>query len=45
VSVRAAIGFTRQTWMNGALGAAVVAGVVTLVIGLLARSRQRRVRL
>jgi hypothetical protein len=32
-AVRAAIGFTRQPWMNGALGAALVAALVTLAIG------------
>ncbi|MGR6913323.1 purine-cytosine permease family protein [[Actinomadura] parvosata] len=34
---REAIGFTRQVWMNGALGGALVAAVVTLLIGLLVR--------
>ncbi|SDM09812.1 purine-cytosine permease family protein [Nonomuraea jiangxiensis] len=38
-SVREAIGFTRQPWMNGALGAALVAGLVTLAVG---RPRRRR---
>ncbi|MEV0613600.1 cytosine permease [Nonomuraea sp. NPDC050404] len=37
---REAIGFTRQTWMNGALGAALVAGLVTLLLGLLLRRRR-----
>jgi putative hydroxymethylpyrimidine transporter CytX len=32
-SARELIGFTRQAWMNGALGAALVAAVVTLLIG------------
>ncbi|WP_433514267.1 purine-cytosine permease family protein [Nonomuraea sp. CA-143628] len=32
-AVREAIGFTRQLWMNGALGAALVAALVTLAIG------------
>ncbi|SEG77285.1 putative hydroxymethylpyrimidine transporter CytX [Nonomuraea solani] len=40
-SVRELIGFTRQPWMNGALGAAVVAALVTMAVGLL-RSRQNR---
>ncbi|WP_327088407.1 cytosine permease [Nonomuraea sp. NBC_01738] len=35
--VREAIGLTHQPWMNGALGAAVVAVLVTLLIGLLKR--------
>ncbi|MBT2226526.1 cytosine permease [Nonomuraea sp. NEAU-A123] len=35
--VREAIGFTRQPWMNGALGAALVAALVTLAIGAAAR--------
>ncbi|GAA2208523.1 putative hydroxymethylpyrimidine transporter CytX [Nonomuraea monospora] len=34
---RGAIGFTRQVWMNGALGGALVAAVVTLLIGLVLR--------
>ncbi|MFI7615515.1 purine-cytosine permease family protein [Nonomuraea terrae] len=37
--LRDAIGFTREPWMNGALGGAVVAALVTAVIGLV---RQRR---
>ncbi|MER6948398.1 cytosine permease [Nonomuraea sp. NPDC000554] len=41
VSAREAIGFTRQPWMNGALGAAVVAALVTLLIGLLRRAARR----
>ncbi|MEV5502834.1 cytosine permease [Nonomuraea fuscirosea] len=36
-SLREAIGFTRQTWMNGALGGALVAALVTLLIGLALR--------
>ncbi|WP_043619776.1 purine-cytosine permease family protein [Nonomuraea candida] len=40
--VRTAIGFTRQTWMNGALGGALVAGLVTLLIGLILRRRAAR---
>ncbi|MEU0567632.1 cytosine permease [Nonomuraea sp. NPDC005983] len=40
-SAREAIGFTRQPWMNGALGAAVVAALVTLLIGLLRRASRR----
>lgn len=38
-SVRVSIGFTRQAWMNGALGSFLVAAVVTLAIGLLVRRR------
>ncbi|MFI6485345.1 purine-cytosine permease family protein [Nonomuraea sp. NPDC050663] len=38
--VRDAIGFERQPWMNGALGAFVVAALVTLLIGLLRGSRR-----
>lgn len=41
VAVRKAIGFTREPWMNGALGAAIVAGLVTLLIGLLRRGSRR----
>ncbi|MFC4111641.1 purine-cytosine permease family protein [Nonomuraea zeae] len=33
------IGFTRQSWMNGALGATLVAAVVTLLIGWPRRRR------
>ncbi|MFC5823355.1 purine-cytosine permease family protein [Nonomuraea insulae] len=40
--VREAIGFTRQPWMNGALGGALAAALVTLLIGLLRRSAARR---
>jgi purine-cytosine permease-like protein len=40
-AVRDAIGFTRQPWMNGALGAALVAALVTLAVGVVARSRRR----
>ncbi|MFI7708326.1 purine-cytosine permease family protein [Nonomuraea sp. NPDC049480] len=40
--VRTAIGFTREPWMNGALGGALVAGLVTLLIGLLLRRVARR---
>jgi NCS1 family nucleobase:cation symporter-1 len=39
-SVRAAIGFTRQVWMNGALGAAIVAALVTLAIGAVVRRKE-----
>ncbi|MEV0382950.1 cytosine permease [Nonomuraea sp. NPDC050643] len=39
VSAREAIGFTREPWMNGALGAAVVAGLVTALVGVLRRGR------
>ncbi|NBE91936.1 allantoin permease [Nonomuraea sp. KC401] len=41
-SARDAIGFTRQPWMNGALGAAVVAALVTAVIGVSRRRAARR---
>ncbi|PZG12408.1 purine-cytosine permease family protein [Nonomuraea aridisoli] len=37
--LREAIGFTREPWMNGALGGAVVAALVTAVIGLVRRRR------
>lgn len=40
-SVRDAIGFTRQPWMNGALGAAIVAALVTLLIGWRRRAARR----
>ncbi|MFI7438798.1 purine-cytosine permease family protein [Nonomuraea indica] len=40
-AVRDAIGFTRQPWMNGALGAALVAALVTLAVGAVTRSRRR----
>ncbi|MFI7636971.1 purine-cytosine permease family protein [Nonomuraea sp. NPDC049400] len=40
-SAREAIGFTRQPWMNGALGAAVVAALVALLIGSLTRASRR----
>jgi putative hydroxymethylpyrimidine transporter CytX len=39
---REAIGFTREPWMNGALGGALAAGLVTLLIGLLPRRAARR---
>lgn len=39
VRVREAIGFTRQAWMNGALGSFLVAALITLAIGLIARRR------
>jgi putative hydroxymethylpyrimidine transporter CytX len=39
---REAIGFTREPWMNGALGGALAAGLVTLLIGLLPRRAVRR---
>jgi NCS1 family nucleobase:cation symporter-1 len=38
-SAREAIGFTRQPWMNGALGAVLVTTLVTLVIGWPRRGR------
>ncbi|MGW0807109.1 purine-cytosine permease family protein [Nonomuraea sp. NPDC002799] len=41
-AVRDAIGFTRQPWMNGALGGALVAALVTLLIGSLRRRGARR---
>ncbi|WP_049558013.1 purine-cytosine permease family protein [Nonomuraea sp. SBT364] len=41
-TVREAIGFERQPWMNGALGGALVAAVVTLAIGALRRRGARR---
>ncbi|MEU4549107.1 purine-cytosine permease family protein [Nonomuraea dietziae] len=37
---RTALGFTRQPWMSAALGAFLVAGLVTLAIGLVRRSRR-----
>ncbi|GAA3719661.1 putative hydroxymethylpyrimidine transporter CytX [Nonomuraea antimicrobica] len=40
--LREAIGFARQPWMNGALGGALVAALVTLVIGLLTRRSAAR---
>ncbi|GAA3121595.1 hypothetical protein [Nonomuraea salmonea] len=40
--VREALGFVRQSWMNGALGGALVAALVTLLIGLIQRSRAAR---
>ncbi|MET7333389.1 cytosine permease [Nonomuraea sp. NPDC005650] len=40
-SAREAIGFTRQPWMNGALGAAIVAALVTLLIGWSTRAFRR----
>ncbi|WP_431920650.1 purine-cytosine permease family protein [Nonomuraea jabiensis] len=39
--VRDAIGFTRQPWMNGALGAAIVAVLVTLLISWSTRAFRR----
>ncbi|WP_188188858.1 purine-cytosine permease family protein [Nonomuraea sp. SYSU D8015] len=42
IQAREAIGFTREPWMNGALGGALVAGLVTLLIGLLLRRAARR---
>ncbi|WP_113701709.1 purine-cytosine permease family protein [Nonomuraea lactucae] len=39
--VRDSIGFTREPWMNGALGAALVAALVTLAIGLVRRRARR----
>ncbi|MFG3437695.1 purine-cytosine permease family protein [Nonomuraea sp. NPDC047897] len=41
-AARDAIGFTRQPWMNGALGAALVATLVTLAIGAVRRGRASR---
>ncbi|MEV0596903.1 purine-cytosine permease family protein [Nonomuraea cavernae] len=38
---REAIGFTREPWMNGALGAALVAALVTLAIGAIRRATRR----
>ncbi|MFG1697406.1 purine-cytosine permease family protein [Nonomuraea sp. NPDC049309] len=40
--VRDALGFVREPWMNGALGGALVAALVTLLIGLIQRSRAAR---
>ncbi|MGA4996018.1 purine-cytosine permease family protein [Nonomuraea bangladeshensis] len=42
--LRDAIGFTRQPWMNGALGAALVAALVTLLAGALTGRSRRGVR-
>ncbi|MFG1617505.1 purine-cytosine permease family protein [Nonomuraea wenchangensis] len=42
--LRDAIGFTRQPWMNGALGAALVAALVTLLAGALTGRSRRAVR-
>ncbi|HLU71300.1 MAG TPA: cytosine permease [Nonomuraea sp.] len=39
--VRDVIGFTREPWMNGALGAAIVAALTTLLIGLVRRRAAR----
>lgn len=39
--VRDVIGFTREPWMNGALGAAIVAALMTLLIGLVRRRAAR----
>jgi hypothetical protein len=39
--LRDAVGFTRETWMNGALGGALVAALVTLLIGWLTRAFRR----
>jgi putative hydroxymethylpyrimidine transporter CytX len=36
------VGFTRETWMNGALGAVLVAGLATLLIGALTRRSAHR---
>ncbi|SDH85465.1 putative hydroxymethylpyrimidine transporter CytX [Sinosporangium album] len=41
--VRDAIGFTRQNWMNGALGAFLVSSLVTLALGLVTRGRAKQV--
>ncbi|TMR99416.1 purine-cytosine permease family protein [Nonomuraea basaltis] len=38
---RVVIGFTREAWMNGALGGALVAALVTLLIGWLTRVSRR----
>ncbi|MEU6723525.1 cytosine permease [Nonomuraea wenchangensis] len=43
-ALREAIGFTRQPWMNGALGAALVAALVTLLAGALTGRSRRAVR-
>ncbi|MEU8250213.1 cytosine permease [Nonomuraea sp. NPDC048916] len=40
-AAREAIGFTREPWMNGALGAALVAALVTLASGGLRRATRR----
>ncbi|MFD2356758.1 hypothetical protein ACFSTC_57105 [Nonomuraea ferruginea] len=40
--MREVIGFTREPWMNGALGAAIVAALATLLIGLVTRRVARR---
>ncbi|GII95841.1 purine-cytosine permease family protein [Sinosporangium siamense] len=37
--VRTAIGFTRESWMNGALGGFAVSAAVTLAVGRLARRK------
>jgi purine-cytosine permease-like protein len=42
--VREAIGFTREPWMNGALGGAIVAALVTLAVGALRRRATRDAR-
>ncbi|WP_219498596.1 purine-cytosine permease family protein [Nonomuraea ceibae] len=41
-AAREAIGFERQPWMNGALGAALVAALVTLALGAIRRRGARR---
>ncbi|GGO77723.1 purine-cytosine permease family protein [Nonomuraea cavernae] len=41
MAAREAIGFTREPWMNGALGAALVAALVTLAIGAVRRAARR----
>ncbi|SEL41577.1 purine-cytosine permease family protein [Nonomuraea pusilla] len=43
-AVRHAIGFTRQPWMNGALGAALVAALATLLVGALSGRLRRAAR-
>ncbi|MFI7454671.1 purine-cytosine permease family protein [Nonomuraea sp. NPDC049714] len=43
-AVREAIGFTREPWMNGALGGAIVAALVTLAVGALRRRATRDAR-
>ncbi len=43
-SAREAIGFTPAPWMNGALGAALVAALVTLLAGALTGRSRRAVR-
>jgi purine-cytosine permease-like protein len=42
--VREAIGFTREPWMNGALGGAIVAALVTLAVGAFRRRATRDAR-